>query len=108
MDLEQSVKFSDEEVLGTGEVVSDSEAQRQVGILKRVGNVRNDVVFINADGKNLSLSVNSDDAGAGLVGCRDEDRISGNAVHVDAGAGLQVVQMNIPVLGDQVNDVVLR
>ena len=56
----------------------------------------------------MSLSVNSDDAGAGLVGCRDEDRISGNAVHVDAGAGLQVVQMNIPVLGDQVNDVVLR
>ena len=106
-DLKQSVEFADEEVFGAGEVVPDCQAQRQVGVLKRVGDVRNDVVFINADGKNLSFSVNSDDARAGLVSGRDEDRVSGDAVHVDAGARLQVVQVDVPVLGDQVNNVVL-
>ena len=37
----------------------------------------------------------------------DEDGVAGDAVHVDASAGLQVVQVNVAVFRDQIDDVVL-
>ena len=55
----------------------------------------------------LSLSVNSDDARAGFVGGGDENGVARDAIHVDASARLEVVQVDVAVLGDQVHDVVL-
>ena len=39
--------------------------------------------------------------------CRHKDGLSGDAVHVDAGASLQVIEVHVAKLGDQVDDVVL-
>lgn len=55
----------------------------------------------------LSFAVDAHDSGSGFVGCSDEYCVSGNAVHVNAHAGLYVIQMNVSILGDQVDDVVL-
>ena len=56
----------------------------------------------------LSLPVDPDDAAGGLVGCGDEDGVAADAVHVDAHARLQVVQVDVAILGDEVNHIVLR
>ena len=55
----------------------------------------------------LSLSVDADDAAGALVRRCDEDGVSADPVHVDAGARLNVVQVNVAVFGDEVNHVVL-
>ena len=42
------------------------------------------------------------------MGGGDENGVAGDAIHVDAGARLEVVQVDVAVLGDQIHDVVLR
>ena len=42
------------------------------------------------------------------MGGGDENGVAGDAIHVDTGARLEVVQVDVAVLGDQVHDVVLR
>ena len=56
----------------------------------------------------LSLPVHPDDATGGLVDGSDKDGLPTDAVHVDARAGLQVVQVDVAKLGDQVDRIVLR
>ncbi len=55
----------------------------------------------------MSLPIDPDDAVGGLVGGRHEDGFGGDPVHVDAGAALQVVQVDVPVLGDKVDHAML-
>lgn len=55
----------------------------------------------------LSFPVDADDAGGGLVGRGDEDGLAADAVHVDAGSRLQVVQVDVAVLGDEEHHVLL-
>jgi len=55
----------------------------------------------------LSLPVHPDDARRGLVRRRDEDGLAADAVHVDAGARLQVVQVDVAILGDEENHILL-
>lgn len=54
----------------------------------------------------LSLSVDAYYAGGGLVGRCHEYCVAADAVHVDTGARLQVVQVHVAVFGYHVNDVV--
>ena len=42
------------------------------------------------------------------MGGGHKDGLGADAVHVDADAGLEVVQVDVPVLGDQVDHPVLR
>ena len=51
--------------------------------------------------------MDSDDATGGVVDSRDKDGLSADAVHVDARACLEVVQVDVAKLGDQVDHVVL-
>ena len=37
----------------------------------------------------------------------DKDSVTANAVHVDACAGLQVIQVNISKFGNEINDIIL-
>lgn len=55
----------------------------------------------------LSLPVDTDDATAGIVDSSDKDGLSADAVHVDAGARLNVVEVDVAKLGDQVDYVIL-
>lgn len=43
-----------------------------------------------------------------FVRCRHKNRVARDAVHVDASAALDVVHVNVAVLGDQINNVVFR
>ena len=55
--------------------------------------------------KYLSFPVDTDDAGGGFVWGSHKDGLPADAVHVDAGAGLQVVQVDVAVLGDEEHDI---
>ena len=57
--------------------------------------------------QNLSFAIDANDAVCGLVGSGDKDGLCGDAVHVDAGAAFQIVEVDVAVLGDQVDDPVL-
>ena len=49
----------------------------------------------------LSFPVDSDDAGGGLVWCGYKDGFPADPVHVDAGARLQIVQVDVAIFGDE-------
>ncbi len=53
----------------------------------------------------LSFPVHADDSRCGFVGCRHKNGFSADSVHVDAGARLQVIQMNVTVFSDEKYDV---
>jgi len=55
----------------------------------------------------LSLAVDSDDPRRRVVWRRHKDGVSTDAVHVDTGGRLYVVQVDVAVLGDDVDHVVL-
>lgn len=64
--------------------------------------------MINAGLKSyLPFPVDTNDAWRGLVWSSDKDGLATDAVHVDAGARLQVIQVNVAVFGDQENHIVL-
>lgn len=55
----------------------------------------------------LSLAVDPNDAtGRFMRGC-DEDGIPTNAVHEDAGPTFDVIEVNIAILGDEIDDIML-
>ena len=55
----------------------------------------------------MSPPVDADDAVAGVMLRRHKDSVGADPVLVDQGPGLNVVQVDVAVLGDQINDVVL-
>ena len=55
----------------------------------------------------LSLPVHSNDTASGLVWCGDKDGVTTNAVHVDAGASLYIIQVDVAILGDQEHNTML-
>ena len=57
--------------------------------------------------KDLSFSVDTDDAIGRLVGRGNKDGLCADPVHVDAGTALQVVKVNITVLRDEINNAML-
>ena len=55
----------------------------------------------------LSLPVDPYDPVRGLVWSGDKDCLGADPVHVDAHPALNVVQVDVAILGDQVNNTVL-
>lgn len=55
----------------------------------------------------LSLPVDSDDARGGLMGGSDKNGLPADPVHVDAGSSLQVVQVDVAILGDEEDHILL-
>lgn len=54
----------------------------------------------------MTLAVDSDNSSSCLVLCCDKDGIATDSVHVDAGAGLEVIQVDEAELCDEVDDAV--
>ena len=69
--------------------------------------MRNDGPLVDANAEDLTPLVNADDSRRSLVLSGDEDGLARNTVHVQADTGLEVVQVDEPVLGDEVDDAVL-
>lgn len=55
----------------------------------------------------LSFSVHTDNAICWIMRRRDKNGVPTDAVHVDAGATLNVVQVDITIFGDQENNTML-
>ena len=55
----------------------------------------------------LSLSVDPDDAWGGFMWSRDKDGLSTDAVHVDAGSCLQVIQVDVAIFSNKENHIIL-
>ena len=56
----------------------------------------------------LSFSVDTNDSTSSFMRSSYKDCVATDSVHVDACSGLNVVQVNITVLGDQIDDVIFR
>jgi hypothetical protein len=94
------------EVVGTGEVGARGETDREVGVVERAEDVGDDGFVVDGNGEDLPLAVHTDDTARALVHTGDEHRLPTDAVHVDARARLEVVEVDEPVLGDEVDDAV--
>ena len=55
----------------------------------------------------LSLAVDTDDATRWFIEGSDKDSVATDAVHVNTSTSLQVIEMDVTVLGDHEDDVVL-
>ena len=104
---EAGVELPDEQLVRAAQVVPDGEPERHVRVLEVAVDVVDDVLLVDGDREDLSLSIHTDDAAGGLVGSSNEDGFGGNPVHVDADAALDVVKVDVAVFGYQVGDAVL-
>ena len=69
--------------------------------------VGDNILLVHGHGQDLPLPVDTDDAVCWLMLSSDKDGISTDSVHVNAGPGLDIVQVDIAVLSDQVHHAVL-
>ena len=105
---DEEIKEIDEEMdEETEDKVTDRHPEGKVVVVEGALDVGDHVLLIHRHGQNLSLPVDPDDAISGLVLRRHEYRVCADPVHVDAGAGLDVVKVDIAVLRDQVHHAVL-
>lgn len=74
----------------------------QIGI-----DVVDDVLLVQGDRQDLSFTIDANDPIGGFVRRSDEDGLGTDSVHVDANPRFNIVQVDVTVLGDQVNDAVL-
>ncbi len=64
-------------------------------------------VVVDIHAEDLTLLVHPNDAVGRFVFCGDEDGVTADAVHVDVGTGLEVVEVDEAVFGDEVDDAML-
>ena len=69
--------------------------------------IRNNRLLVHGDGQDLASPVDPDDTVARVMLCCHEDGVSADPVLIDQGPGLNVVQVDVAVLGDQIHNVVL-
>ena len=69
--------------------------------------IRDNSLLVHGDGQDLASPVDSDDSVARFMLGRHEDGVGADPVLIDQGPGLNVVQVDVAVLGDQIHNVVL-
>ena len=69
-----------------------------------MSNLKQNIILIIA---HLSFPVDSYDTTGGFVDGSDKDGVTADAVHVNARASLQVVQVDISKFGDKIDDIIL-
>jgi hypothetical protein len=94
------------QVIGTREIGSAGKFNGERGIAELIKNVRNDILFRDTNTEHLTLSIDANDTACSLVICSDKDRFARDAVHVDANAGFEVVEMDEAVLCNKEDDAV--
>ena len=104
---EQLVKLCDEQLVSSTEVVPDGHPEGEVGVVEGVLYVGDDGLLVHGDREDLASPVDSDDAIAGVVGSSHEDCVRTDSVLVDEDPGLDVVEVNVSVLGDKIDNAVL-
>lgn len=94
-------------VISARKVSPASQLERQLCVVQALENVGNDRLLIDVDTEDLPLFVNADNTIRRFVLSRDEDRLSGDTVHVDACTSLKVVKVDEAIFGDEVDNAVL-
>ena len=70
-------------------------------VKRRVGEVEGWYLY-------LSFPVDPDDPSGGFVWGRDKDGLPADPVHVNTGASLQVIQVDVAIFGDEKDNILLR
>ena len=86
-------------LLCAGEVVLHGEADREREVVQLLAHVGHEIRLVDRHAQHLALPVDADDAARGLVRRRHEDRLGGDAVHIDQRRGLEVVDVQVAELG---------
>ena len=86
-------------------MLSWETARREVAQLTL--DIRNDCILIDTDTQNLTLPIDPDDTTELLVLCRREDRLSRDAIHVNASTSLEFVKVDEAEFRDEINDTML-
>ena len=105
--LVKLIKFRDENLIATSQVVPDCHTERELWVTERGVDVRDDCGLVHRDRKQLTFPVDAHDAGGRRVRRGDQDGLGGESVHADASPRFNIVQVNVAVLCKQVNDVKL-
>ena len=101
------VELGHKQLVSSPQVVPHRHPEGQIGVVEGVLDVGDDGLLVHGDGEDLAPPVDPDDAIAGVVLGRHEDCVRADPVLVDQGAALYVVEVDIAVLGDQIDDAVL-
>lgn len=97
----------DIQVIGSRQIGTAGEFERQVGVVEGGQDVRNDGLFVDIDAENLTFLVDTNDTVCRLVLGRDEDGFTRDTIHVDTCTGFQVVEMDEAKLCHEVDDSML-
>ena len=92
--LEELLEALKIKIICTRKAIPRGKLQRKLRVAKIVHNVRYNVVLIDADREDLTLAVHNDYSRGQLVLGRYKDGVATDSVHVNAGAGLEVVEMD--------------
>lgn len=104
--LEELLVLLDIQIICARQISPACELERQFGVVECCQDIRDHRVVVDADAEDLSLPVDTEDSIAGVVFASHEDSLAGDTVHVDAGTGLEVIEMDETVLRREVNDAV--
>ena len=103
----QFIEFCDKQLIRPSQIVPDSHPQGEVAVVEGVLDVGDDGLLVHGHGQDLAPPVDPNDAIAGIMLGGHKDGVRTDTVLIDQGPCLDVVQVNVAVLGDQVDDVVL-
>jgi hypothetical protein len=96
------------QVICTRKICTTRKLDGQSGITECIENVRDDVLFRDANTEDLTFAIDSHDTTRSFVIGSDKDGFARNAVHINANAGFEIVEMNEPVFSDEEDDAVTR
>jgi hypothetical protein len=95
------------QVVCTRQVRSAGELEGEVGIVEGIKDIGDNRLVVDVDTEDLTLLVDTNHTVSGFVFRSDKDGLARDAVHVDAPAALEVVEMDKAELCDHVDDSVL-
>lgn len=94
------------QIICTRKICTTRKLDGQSGITERIEDVGDDVLFRDTNTEDLTFAIDANDTTGRFVICSDKDCLAGNAVHVNANASFEIVEMNESVFSDEEDDAV--
>lgn len=92
--MEELLILPDHEIISTRKIRSTCQLESELGVVESGEDIRDNGRLVDVHAQNLTLLVDADDSVRGFVlGC-DEDRVAADVVHVYAGAGFEVIEVD--------------
>lgn len=102
--LEQLLVLPHIQVIRTRQVRSARKLERKLRIIERAQDIRDNRVIVNANAKHLTTPVDTNDTVRRLMLGSNKDGVSADPVHVNACTRLEVVKVDEPELGHEIDN----